>query len=159
RQNGRFPIDTRQYLATMGERSLGACQVQRSVRGDIDSAKALAINTDREWKRDFGGAVVAMIAGVGVARRDSSRAGASGIGAAPARSPGRRRRWRSSSPSGVATDQPVTDNCPPRQIVDQTDKVIVADSVDIHIRPVAVRRDPALPMGSAILVDALKEML
>ena len=37
--------------------------------------------------------------------------------------------------------------------------IVVADGVDIHIRAVAVRRDPAPHVERAILVEALEEML
>ena len=111
RQNGRFPIDTRQYLATMGERSLGACQVQRSVRGDIDSAKCLPVNGQREWGCNFGCAIVAMVAGVSVARRDRASPSSRGVGTAAGRCPCRGRRWRTRSTGSVESEYIVGTAC------------------------------------------------
>src|SRR5262249_26309273 len=72
---------------------------------DIDTAKCLPVNGEREWRRNFGCAIVAMVARVSVARRDSSRTGASGIGAAPGRSPGRGRSWR--APAAARSVNPI----------------------------------------------------
>ena len=76
-----------------------------------------------------------------------------------ARCPG----WRSrgcrswgAAPSSIGTDQPVTRNS---EVIDEADGIVVADIVDIHWTPAAHRRQPALPMEGAILVDALEEVL
>ena len=58
--------------------------------------------------------------------------------------------------TGIGTDEPVTRKS---EAIDGADGIVVADGVDIHWRAVAVRRDPALHVERAILVEALEEML
>ncbi len=61
-----------------------------------------------------------------------------------------------SSSSGIGTDQPVTRKS---EAIDGADEIVIADGVDIHIRAVAVRRDPAPHVARGGLVEALEEML
>ena len=73
----------------MGDISLVAYEVQRAVGADVRSVKGLPVNADRERKRDSGGAIIAMVAGV----RDSRHDGVPGRSAGEIATRCRRRRW------------------------------------------------------------------
>ena len=65
-----------QYQTAMGERSLNAYEVYTAVRPDVRTVKGLPVNADRKWECDNRRAIIAMVAGVGVAGRDRARASA-----------------------------------------------------------------------------------
>ena len=97
RKNSPVPTRIRQGQTAIGRIRCSACKVQSAIVGDVRSGKGGPVNGDREWERDRGGAIIAMVACVGVPRRDRVT-GRSRGGIVAARRKCRRRcrrsRWR-----------------------------------------------------------------
>ena len=70
-----------------------ARKVQSAIGADVRSGKCVSVNGDREWERNRGGAIIAMVACVGVPRRDRVT-DRSRDGIVIARNGRCRRRWR-----------------------------------------------------------------
>src|SRR5215831_5819356 len=80
----------------MGEGKCTAYEIKSAVRSNIRAGKGLPVNADREWQRNAGGAIIAMVACV--IRPSHDRIGARARYVVTARNgrPCRRRRGRSS---------------------------------------------------------------
>ena len=52
--------------------------VQSAIGADVCTGKGVPVNGDREWERNSGSAIIAMVACVGVPRRDRVTGGSRG---------------------------------------------------------------------------------
>src|SRR5262245_3994765 len=67
----------------MGERTLSAYEIETAIGPDVRSGKDLPVNADREWQRNAGGAIVAMVARVSRPRHNRIGARARQVVSAP----------------------------------------------------------------------------
>ena len=62
REDGHGPTRVWQGETAMGERTLSAYEIETAIGPDVRSGKGLPVNGDREWQRNAGGAIIAMVA-------------------------------------------------------------------------------------------------
>jgi len=60
----------------MAERTLSAYEIETAIGPNVRSGKGLPVNADREWQRNAGRAIIAMVARVSRPRHDRIGAGA-----------------------------------------------------------------------------------
>ena len=96
RKNSPVPTRIRQEQTALGRIKRSACKVQCAIIGDVGSRKGEPVNGDREWERNRGGAIIAMVARVGGTGDDGACGSRRGIAAArrKCRRRCRRGRWR-----------------------------------------------------------------
>ena len=96
RKNSSVPTRIRQGQTAIGRIKRSACKVQSAIVGDVRSSKGEPVDADREWERNRGGAIIAMVACVGGSGDDGACRSRRGIVTArrKCRRRCRRGRWR-----------------------------------------------------------------
>src|SRR4030095_13815524 len=69
-KNGHGPTRVWQRETAMGERTLGAYEIETAIGADVRRGKGLPVNADRERQRNAGGAIIAMVARVSRPKHD-----------------------------------------------------------------------------------------
>jgi len=96
RKNSPVPTRIRQGQTATGRIKRIACKVQSAIVGDVRSGKGEPVDGDREWERNRGGAIIAMVACVGGTGDDGACRSRRSIATARRKCRRRRRgrRWR-----------------------------------------------------------------